>query len=205
MFARNEPRTVFPSWQSTETVEAVTAARVVGIDSYSVWIYRYIAVTHWLHESIPYIDGTCCRPGCCASPVGSRYDRCCAENRCSQQSISFYSACRVHTWSHRQLQHNAHQVAVSLRAHGQAEGCRVAIIGDMTPQAIACYLAVVLVGGAVVSVAPSFSAEEIASRLTLAQTSLVITQVCANMPGRGAVHLGKRALLNGNNCAREES
>lgn len=45
--------------------------------------------------------------------------------------------------------------------------------------AIACYLAVVLVGGAVVSVAPSFSAEEIAVRLALANTSLVITQVCA--------------------------
>lgn len=75
----------------------------------------------------------------------------------------------------------AHEYAVSLRAHGQTEGCRVAIIGDMTPRAIACYLAVVLVGGAVVSVAPSFSAEEIASRLALAQTSLVITQVCTSI------------------------
>ena len=65
----------------------------------------------------------------------------------------------------------------------------MAIIGDMTPQAIACYLAVVLVAGAAVSVAPSFSAEEIASRLTLAQTSLVITQVCATVPGTGAVQL----------------
>lgn len=75
------------------------------------------------------------------------------------------------------LWHKARQTAVALRAHGQAEGCRVAIIGDMTPHAIACYLAVVLVGGAVVSVAPSFSAEEILSRLSLAKTSLVITQV----------------------------
>jgi acyl-CoA synthetase (AMP-forming)/AMP-acid ligase II len=88
-----------------------------------------------------------------------------------------HDLCRVHSCSHRKLRLMAYRIAVALRAHGQAEGCRVAIIGDMTLQAIACYLAVVLVGGAVVSVAPSFSAEEIAARLVLAKTTLIITQV----------------------------
>ena len=71
----------------------------------------------------------------------------------------------------------------------------MAIIGDMTPHAIACYLAVVLVGGAAVSVAPSFSAEEIAARLALAQTSLVITQVRFTVTGMSAFQAAAAAAL----------
>lgn len=75
------------------------------------------------------------------------------------------------------LRLRAHEVAVALRAAGHGRGARVAIIGSMTPEAVAAYLAVVLVGGAVVSVADSFSPEEMAVRLRVAAATLVIVQV----------------------------
>lgn len=75
------------------------------------------------------------------------------------------------------LRLRSHEVAVALRASGHGRGSRVAIIGGMTPEAVATYLAVVLVGGAVVSVADSFSPEEMAVRLRVAEATLVVVQV----------------------------
>lgn len=83
----------------------------------------------------------------------------------------------MHTWTYRVLKHRAHEIAVALRAAGHGPGSRVAVIGSMTPEAVATYLAVVLVGGAVVSVADSFSPEEMTVRLNIAEATLIIVQV----------------------------
>lgn len=102
--------------------------------------------------------------------------------------------CRIHTWSYRVLRQRAYQVAVALRAAGHGQGCRVAIIGAMTPEAVAAYLAVVLVGGAVVSVADSFSPEEMSVRLKVAQATLIIVQVCHILDREDALLLQPAAM-----------
>eukprot|EP00892_Ulva_mutabilis_P005710 jgi/Ulvmu1/3510/UM162_0017.1 len=91
---------------------------------------------------------------------------------------------RIQTWTYRVLKQRAYQVAVALRAAGHGPGCRVAIIGAMTPDAVATYLAVVLVGGAVVSVADSFSPEEMYVRLKVAQATLIIVQAHLDWAGK---------------------
>ena len=54
----------------------------------------------------------------------------------------------------------------------------MAIIEIMTPEAGVTCLAAVLVGRAVVSVADSFSHEDMAVRLRAAKATLIIVQVC---------------------------
>ena len=68
-----------------------------------------------------------------------------------------------------------------LHAQGLGVGSRIAIIMPMTPVAVALYLAVVYVGGAVVSVAESFSSAEMEARLRVGRTTLVFVQVRSPM------------------------
>jgi acetyl-CoA synthetase len=65
-----------------------------------------------------------------------------------------------------------------LQSAGQGHGSRVAIIMSMTPFAVALYLAAVYIGAAVVSVAESFSAAEMKTRLEVGGTTLIVVQVC---------------------------
>ena len=67
------------------------------------------------------------------------------------------------------------RVANSLRAGGICPGDAVAVIGPMSGESIAAHLGVIAAGAAAVSIADSFSAEEIASRLRIAVAKLVIT------------------------------
>lgn len=53
---------------------------------------------------------------------------------------------------------------------------RVAIVMPMTLEAVVAYLATVVIGGAVVSIADSFASDEIARRLRISETDVVVTQ-----------------------------
>jgi acyl-coenzyme A synthetase/AMP-(fatty) acid ligase len=54
----------------------------------------------------------------------------------------------------------------------------------MTPLSVVLYLAVIFVGGAVLSVAESFSADEMETRLTIGRATFIIVQVCSAVAGQ---------------------
>ncbi|CAI5505057.1 unnamed protein product, partial [Closterium sp. Naga37s-1] len=67
-------------------------------------------------------------------------------------------------------------VAQSLQARGVRPGEAIALALPMTVQSVAAYLGVLLIGAAVVSIADSFSAREIAARLKIAGATAIVTQ-----------------------------
>ena len=68
-------------------------------------------------------------------------------------------------------------MAAALGACGVQSGKAVAIFLPMTSRAVAIYLGCVLAGCAVVGIAESFVATEIAVRLRISQAIIVFTQV----------------------------
>ncbi|CAI5469268.1 unnamed protein product [Closterium sp. Yama58-4] len=76
-----------------------------------------------------------------------------------------------------ELRQRAAAVAQSLRARGVGPGDPVALALPMTVHSLAAYLGVLLLGAAVVSIADSFSAREIAARLKIAGAKAIVTQV----------------------------
>jgi len=68
------------------------------------------------------------------------------------------------------------RVAGAIAARGLGPDGAVAIVMPMTTEAVAAYLGMIAAGAAVVSIPESFSAQEIAGRLRIADASLVITQ-----------------------------
>ena len=68
-------------------------------------------------------------------------------------------------------------------------GDAVAIDMPMTADAVVIYLGIVLAGCAVVSIADSFAAPEIASRTRIAHTKAIFTQVGIQVAGLSDVHL----------------
>jgi acetyl-CoA synthetase len=68
------------------------------------------------------------------------------------------------------------KIANSLIDSGYRAKDAIAIDMPMTMEAVAIYLAIIKMGGTVVSVADSFSSDEIATRLQITQTKLVFTQ-----------------------------
>ncbi len=85
-----------------------------------------------------------------------------------------------------QLEALVDRVAHGLHQLGLHRGSRVAIAMPMTVQAVAGYLGILKAGCVVVSIADSFAAGEIRTRLEIAGADAVITQ--------GAVHRGRRIL-----------
>lgn len=75
-----------------------------------------------------------------------------------------------------ELQALMSRVANGLVGLGIGPGDRVAIVMPMTVEAVAAYCGVVAAGAAVVGIADSFAAPEIASRLAITRPALVITQ-----------------------------
>lgn len=70
----------------------------------------------------------------------------------------------------------SNRVANSLIQAGFVAGNRIAIIMSMSPSAVAIYLGIIKMGGVVISIADSFSANEIASRLKIADAKAVFTE-----------------------------
>ena len=70
----------------------------------------------------------------------------------------------------------SNQIANALIAHGLKQGDGIAIVMPMNRYAVAAYLGIIKMGGVVVSIADSFSSQEIATRLNIANTKAVFTQ-----------------------------
>jgi acetyl-CoA synthetase len=70
----------------------------------------------------------------------------------------------------------AMRVAAALKAAGLNVGDAIAIDMPMTYESVLIYLGVVAFGGAVVSIADSFAADEIATRLRIAEARAIFTQ-----------------------------
>jgi len=78
--------------------------------------------------------------------------------------------------NYEELKQFVYRVANSLINQGFHSGDAIAIDMPMTLEAVVIYLAIIAIGGIVVSIADSFSAEEIATRLSITQTKAVFTQ-----------------------------
>jgi acetyl-CoA synthetase len=75
-----------------------------------------------------------------------------------------------------ELRRESERVGAALVALGFGPGDPIAVAMPMTPESVAIYLGIVLVGGVVVSIADSFAAPEIALRLRIAGARAVFTQ-----------------------------
>lgn len=78
--------------------------------------------------------------------------------------------------TYEELNNLSNRIANSLVQQGYTAGDAIAIIMPMTHLSVALYLGVIKMGGIVVSIADSFSHEEIAMRLRIAKTKLIFTQ-----------------------------
>ena len=94
----------------------------------------------------------------------------------SSVAIVYSDAGRVRTLSLGELHHRVVRAASGLASFGIEAGDRVAIAMPMNVEAVTAYLAVIWRGGVVVSIADSFAADEVRTRLEIAGASTVITQ-----------------------------
>lgn len=92
----------------------------------------------------------------------------------------------IHRVTYGELRRAVDAAAAGLQRIGVGEGDRVAIAMPMSIESVVAYLAVVATGAAVVSIADSFAADEIAARLRIGGAGLVITQ---DRTTRGGRHL----------------
>jgi acetyl-CoA synthetase len=83
---------------------------------------------------------------------------------------------QLRVWTYSELQTLTMRVANSLIAAGIKPGDAVGAIMPMSGRSVAIYLGIIAAGAAVVSIADSFAAEEIATRLRIANAKLVFTQ-----------------------------
>lgn len=81
--------------------------------------------------------------------------------------------CRV---SYGELNLLSNQIANSLIALGLQKGETIGIVLPMSAYAVALYLGIIKMGGVVVSIPDSFSSDEVAARLKIADAKLLFTQ-----------------------------
>ena len=86
--------------------------------------------------------------------------------------------------SYGELRERANRVANSLVNAGFKPGDAIAVVMPMTAWSVAIYLGIVLAGCSVVSIADSFAAPEIATRLTIANAKLVLAYDHQNRAGK---------------------
>lgn len=79
-------------------------------------------------------------------------------------------------WRYKDLERMANRVANGLDNAGFEKGDKAAVVMPMTAEAVAIYLGIVKIGGAVVSIADSLAPEEVEKRLAIADTQFVFTQ-----------------------------
>ncbi|MFB6257707.1 MAG: AMP-binding protein [Flavobacteriales bacterium] len=82
----------------------------------------------------------------------------------------------LQTWSYRELRKMTDRVANGLRKIGFEKGQRAVIDMPMTAEAVAIYLGVVKLGGAVVSIADSLAPGEVKKRSDIAESEFFFTQ-----------------------------
>jgi acetyl-CoA synthetase len=81
----------------------------------------------------------------------------------------------IRKFTHSQLRTLSNRVARGLKTHGCQQGDAVAVFLPMTAESVAIYLGIVLSGCTVVSIADSFSADELRSRLYISGAKAVFT------------------------------
>jgi acetyl-CoA synthetase len=94
----------------------------------------------------------------------------------SKTAIVFQNGNTLQEISYNELNQLSNQIANSLIKLGCIPGDAIAIDMPMTYQAVAIYIGIIKMGGVVVSIADSFSPEEIAIRLTISKTKAIFTQ-----------------------------
>lgn len=82
----------------------------------------------------------------------------------------------LHTLTYAELHSLVNRVANSLITQGFVSGDAIGIAMPMNQYAVAIYLGIIKMGGMVVSIADSFSAEEIATRLDITHAKAIFTQ-----------------------------
>ena len=82
----------------------------------------------------------------------------------------------LQTWSYAELQEMSNRVANGLKALNFVKGQRAVIDMPMTAEAVAIYLGIVKLGGAVVSIADSLAPAEVKKRSDIAESDLFFTQ-----------------------------
>lgn len=90
----------------------------------------------------------------------------------------------IQKMTYRELEALTNRVANGLRNMGLKKGDAIAIDMPMTAEAIAIYLGIVKLGGAVVSVADSLAPAEVAKRLKIANTKAIFTQDVIHRAGK---------------------
>ncbi|RUR72403.1 AMP-binding protein [Chlorogloeopsis fritschii PCC 9212] len=80
------------------------------------------------------------------------------------------------TWTYGELQALTNRVANGLVEAGFVPGDAIAIAMPMTAESVAIYLGIVKAGCVVVSIADSFAADEIATRLRISKAKAIFTQ-----------------------------
>ncbi len=78
--------------------------------------------------------------------------------------------------SYGTLENRVNKIAANLQRLGYQPGDAIAIALPMHATAVAIYLGIIRMGGVVVSIAESFSGEEIATRLAISHVKLIFTQ-----------------------------
>ena len=91
----------------------------------------------------------------------------------------------------KQLENLVNRIANSLREYGIQKGDAIAIDMPMTLEAVAIYLAGIKAGNPIVTIADSFTPNEIAVRLKIAQPKLVFTQDFIHRAGKKLPLLAK--------------
>ena len=86
--------------------------------------------------------------------------------------------------SYGELQSLTHRVANGLRNYGLQPGDSVAVFMPMTAESVAIYLGIITAGCVVVSIADSFSAEQLGVRLRVGNARLVFTVQSVNRGGK---------------------
>ena len=90
----------------------------------------------------------------------------------------------IFTWSYGDLKRLTNRVANGLLEAGFQPGDAIAIAMPMTAEAVAIYLGIIKAGCVVVSVADSFAAGEIATRLRISRTKAIFTQDYVQRSGK---------------------
>lgn len=108
----------------------------------------------------------------------------CLDHDPDATAIVFSTADGVESISVRVLQDRVAAFAAGFVRSRYLVGDRIAIVMPMTVDAVVAYLGIVAAGGVVVSIADSFAAEEVASRLRITNPVAVVTQDVAIRLGR---------------------
>jgi acetyl-CoA synthetase len=94
----------------------------------------------------------------------------------SSTAIIYQQQNRIQRMTYGELNALSNRIANSLVEQGYTSGDAIGIAMPMSPYAIAIYLGIIKMGGIVVSIADSFSGQEIAVRLNIAKAKAIFTQ-----------------------------